>query len=72
MSDSIITFEYKKHLLERIEAIKIKKVLHDIYDIVSTDSNLNKTINKNGIFIHFNNLHDETYIKLQNYLDKLT
>ena len=66
-----ITHEKKKNIKDRIEKIKRKSNLIQIYKIIQNNSDISKTENNNGIFLYFNNLKDETYIKLEEYLDTI-
>lgn len=66
-----ITFEKKKIIKERIERVKRRKHLIDIYKIIKEDNDLDETENNNGIFFHFENLKDKTYKKLDKFLNKI-
>ncbi len=66
-----VSHEKKKKIKDDIEKIKRKKHLIEIYNIINEDENTNKTENNNGIFFTFNNLHNSTYLKLENYLTEI-
>lgn len=69
MSD--VTFEMKQSLARRINEIKNKKILVDLMHIIrATNPDVPLTENDRGIFITFNNLSDQTYVNIDNYLRK--
>ena len=60
-----------KKLAKKINQITTKKNLIDIIKIIKTlNSDLSITENSNGMFIKFNKLTQQTYIKLDNYIHK--
>ena len=63
--------ERKAALLKSIDDIKRKDHLQQIFKIIK-ESNHPYTANKNGIFVFFHNLSDDTYNKLNNYVEKLS
>ncbi len=66
-----ISHDRKRVIKDKIEKLKKKRHLIEIFKIISSDANINKSENNNGIFLYFNNLKDETYIKLERYLDMI-
>lgn len=64
-----ISHERKKVIKDKIEKIKKKRYLIEIFKIINSDSSINKSENNNGIFLYFNNLKDGIYLKLERYLD---
>lgn len=70
MSDtSKFSHDKKKKLADRISKIKKKSDLEKIFEIVY-EENKQVTENNNGIFMYFHNLSNETYMKLEAFLDK--
>lgn len=66
-----VTFDQKKIIKYRIEQIKNKNCLIEIYEIIKRDNSINITENNNGMFMHFNNLKNETYLNLEKYLNNV-
>lgn len=67
----VYDYELKKNLAHRIEKIVDKSMYTAIINIIKTlNPDLVITENSNGLFIKFNDLANETYIKLDNYLHK--
>ena len=66
------TFEYKKKLKDRIEKITEKKILEKIRDIIfKQNPDINVSQNSSGMLLFFHNLTDNTYNKLELFLNKL-
>ena len=64
-------YEFKKKLARRISKIREKSLYVDIINIIQTlNPDIPITENENGLFIKFNTLTSQTYIKLNNYLHK--
>jgi len=62
-------FEQKKKLANKISKIKKKNDLITIYNIIRDENkNLNHSNNDNGIFMMFHNLSNQTYYKLDEFL----
>lgn len=66
-SKELYSHEKKVKLANRISKIKKKSDLVKIFEIIYED-NQSLTENKNGIFMYFNKLNNETYYKLDAYL----
>jgi hypothetical protein len=74
MNSEIYSLEDKKKLVKRIENIKCKKHHCEIYKIIKSDNinKINKKMkNNNGIFIFFNTLQNDTYKKLEEYINQI-
>lgn len=64
-------FDDIQNLYFKIQKIKKKTVLENIRDIVvNNNKNLSITESNNGIFFLFNRLTQDTYSKLEKFLDK--
>jgi len=63
-------YEFKIDLKSRIEKIKNKEYLSEIFTIINKDKK-GYMENKYGIFMYIHVLSDETYNKLEIYLDNL-
>lgn len=63
-------FEFKMKLKNRIEKIKNKKCLTEIFEIINPN-NEKCMENTHGIFIFIHNLDDTIYKKLDLYLENL-
>jgi hypothetical protein len=63
-------YEFKIELKNRIEKIKNTKYLAEIFTIINKDQK-GYMENKCGIFMYIHELGDETYNKLESYLDNL-
>jgi hypothetical protein len=61
----------KMEIKKRIEKIKKKEYLIDIFKIITDEIKDAYTPNKNGIFLFFHNLSDETYEKVENYVNNV-
>lgn len=63
---------YRKKLTSKIEKIKDKSSIIEIYNMITNDIGSNFSSNRNGIFINFNLLSDDCIENINNYLeDKL-
>ncbi len=60
----------KAELVRRINKIKKKEYLINIFNII-TASSKDYTENTNGVFIFFHNLEDEVYEKLESYVNNI-
>ena len=68
----LFDYELKKELAKEIELIKKKKYLLNILKIIFENESNKKFIeNDNGIFMFFHNYKNETYIKIQEYIEKI-
>ena len=66
------TFEFKKKLKEKIERLTEKKHLEKIRDIIfKYNPDISVSQNSSGMLLFFHNLTDETYNKIENYIDKI-
>jgi hypothetical protein len=63
-----ITYNKKLEIVKKINKIKKKEYLLNIFKIITTYSE-EYTENTNGVFIFFHNLPDEAYEKIENYLN---
>jgi len=63
-----ITYNKKIEIVKKINKIKKKEYLLNIFKIITTYSS-EYTENTNGVFIFFHNLPDEVYEKIENYLN---
>ena len=64
-------YEKIKKLADKIDRIKSKTMLVTIFNIIkTTNPDIAPSENDNGLFIKFNGLNNETYIKIENYLRK--
>lgn len=74
MSDSGNTkpYSYKKKqkLANIISKLKKKEDMINIMNIISEDK-VNITENQNGLFLLFDKLNDDTYRKIENYLESI-
>jgi len=68
LEKTTISYNKKVELIKKINKIKKKKYLLNIFKIITSYSN-EYTENTNGIFIFFHNLPDEVYEKIDNYLN---
>jgi hypothetical protein len=72
MEEEIFTFDDIEKLMEKIHKIKNQKCLIEIKNIiVKYNPKTTFTNNKNGIFLRFDNLSNETYKKLNAYIKKI-
>ena len=77
-SDNEITLETKSkydynkkmELKKKIEKIKKKEYLLDIFKIITSDGK-DYSENKNGVFIFFHELSDDIYEKVENYVNNV-
>lgn len=60
----------KTELVRKINKIKKKEYLFNIFKII-TSSSKDYTENTNGVFIFFHNLDDEVYKKIENYVNNI-
>ncbi len=60
----------KIDLVKKINKIKKKEYLINIFKIITLNSK-DFTENTNGVFIFFHNLNDETYEKIENYVNMI-
>ncbi len=68
---SLVENEHIKKIARRINKIKEKSMLIAIINIIKTmNPSVVITENENGMFIKFNSLTPETYVKLENYIHK--
>ena len=61
--------KYRKKLLSKIDTIKDKNVLINIYNNIITDIGNNFSSNTNGIFININILSNNCIEKINTYVD---
>lgn len=62
-------FEDLEVLVDKISKIRKKKILEEIRDIIiNNNPNIQVTSNANGLFFHFHNLTQETYVKIDDVL----
>ena len=65
-------YHKKMDLVKRINKIKKKEYLLNIFNIIMEKSSQNDyTENTNGVFIFFHNLSDDTYEKLDSYVNNI-
>jgi hypothetical protein len=69
MSESY-SYSKKQKLATSISKLKKKEDMINIMNIISKDD-VNITENQNGLFLIFNDLSDNTYYKIENYLTSL-
>ena len=60
----------KMQIVKKINKIKKKEYLIDIFKILTTESN-DYSDNNNGVFIFFHNLSDDTYEKVESYVNNI-
>jgi len=60
----------KKHIVKLIDQIKDKKILLQLYKII-LDNKINFTRNSNGIFINLNQISEEHFNLIKNFLYNL-
>jgi hypothetical protein len=60
----------KMEIKKKIEKIKKKEYLVDIFSII-TSSTKDFSENNNGMFVFFHDLTDETYEKVENYVNNI-
>ncbi len=69
--NKIYSYEDIEKLSQKIQKIKRKKNLEDIRDIIiNNNPNLNVTENSNGIYLCFNQLTNDTFLKVDKYVKK--
>lgn len=65
------SYDDMEKLSQQIQKIKNKQALENIRDIIiDNNKNINITENSRGIYLCFNQLSNETYIKLDKYIKK--
>jgi hypothetical protein len=66
------TYDVIETLYRKILKVKSKKTMMNIYDIIKNNGNADKiTENINGIYIIFNELNQNTYKDLNDYINNL-
>ena len=63
-------YHFKIELMNKIKKIKKKEILVKIFMIITEETKV-YTQNENGIFLFFHNLSDNTYEKLNTYIDSI-
>jgi hypothetical protein len=63
-------YHFKIDLMNKIKKIKKKEILVKIFLIITEETKV-YTQNENGIFLFFHNLSDNTYEKLNNYINSI-
>jgi len=67
----IYSYDDMEKLSQKIKKIKKKKILEKIKDIIiDNNPNINITENSYGIYLCFNELTNDTFIKLDKYIKK--
>jgi len=67
----IYSYDDMEKLSQKIKKIKKKKILETIRDIIiDNNPNINITENSYGIYLCFNELTNDTFIKLDKYIKK--
>ena len=61
--------EYRKKLISKLDIIKNKNILIDIYNIIINDIGNNYSFNRNGIFININIISDSCIDNLNEYIE---
>ena len=71
-SGKSVKFDHAKkmELVKKINKIKKKEYLIDIFKILTTETN-DYSDNNNGVFIFFHNLSDDTYEKVETYVNNI-
>jgi len=62
---------FRKKLLEKINDIKNKSILLEIFDIVKLDNEKNISKNKSGVYFNLNLLKDESIENINNIIQNL-
>jgi hypothetical protein len=72
ITNKLIKYDHsrKMDIVKKINKIKKKEYLLDIFKILNTETK-DYSENNNGIFIFFHNLSDETYEKVENYVNNI-
>jgi hypothetical protein len=65
------SYSKKKKLANMLSKLKKKEDMINIMNIISGSEDVNITENQNGLFLIFDNLHDNTYYKIEKYLSSL-
>lgn len=69
--NKLYSYEDIEKLSQKIQKIKRKKNLEDIRDIIiNNNPKLNVTENSNGIYLCFNQLTNDTFLKVDKYVKK--
>ena len=68
--DKKFTHNDKLNLVEKIKKIKKKKYLINILNMIRIDNKV-YNVNNNGLFIFFHNLTDETYNKIERFVENI-
>ena len=69
----IYSFEDLEKIVDKISKIRKKKYLEQIRDlIIENNPDIKVTENSNGLFFHFHNLSNETYIKINIFLKNIS
>ncbi len=69
--NKLYSYEDIEKLSQKIQKIKRKKNLEDIRDIIiNNNPELNVTENSNGIYLCFNQLSNDTFLKVDKYVKK--
>lgn len=68
----IVKYDHTKkmEIKKKIEKIKKKEYLIDIFKIITLDTK-DYSENNNGVFVFFHDLSDETYDKVDNYVNNI-
>ncbi len=66
----VYTYQQKKILADKLGRIKSKTILTNVFKIIHQDTQ-QFTENDNGVFVIFNNLSNETYYKIDCYLNSM-
>tara|TARA_B100000674_G_C37806848_1_gene899226 strand:- start:488 stop:841 length:354 start_codon:yes stop_codon:yes gene_type:complete len=61
--------KYRKKLVEKINKIKDKIILMEIYDIIKNNNNIKFSKNKNGVFFDMNKLSDDNIKNVTKIVD---
>lgn len=73
MEPKIFSHKQKKLLAKKISDIEKKHHILNICEIIKNDSSHKEvTENNNGVFMHFQNLNNETYIKIEQYIENIS
>jgi len=72
LNSKIAKFDHSKkmEIKKKIEKIKKKEYLIDIFKIITSQTQ-DYSENNNGVFIFFHDLSDETYEKVDNYVNNI-
>ena len=72
ISTNTVKYDHSKKmdLVKKINKIKKKEYLFEIFKIITSESD-DYSENNNGVFIFFHNLSDDTYDKLDQYVNNI-